>query len=146
MVIFACIHFDWGFNLLHVRDGMFALEVKVEGFAFKDMSGRKSYTKGHVFKWDVEYGSLTLDLLLKSLATELNLSTDQTPTVWFYDKRLMEDARLVDEIQMVDLFEMYKEEMNCQIIVGVFDRAVCGEPKFDALEPLCVVPPTDVDV
>lgn len=146
MVIFACIHFDWGFNLLHVRDGMFALEVKVEGFAFKDMSGRKSYTKGHVFKWDVEYGSLTLDLLLKSLATELNLSTDQTPTVWFYDKRLMEDARLVDEIQMVDLFEMYKEEMNCQIIVGVFDRAVCGEPKFDALEPLCVVPPTDADV
>jgi hypothetical protein len=94
---------------------MFALEVKVEGFAFKDMSSRKSYTKGHVFKWDVEYGSLTLDLLLKSLATELNLSTDQTPTVWFYDKRLMEDARLVDEIQMVDLFEMYKEEMNSRL-------------------------------
>jgi hypothetical protein len=77
---------------------MFALEIKVEGFAFKDAAGRKSDTKGHVFKWDVEYGSMTLELLLKSLATELNLSYNQTPTIWFYDKRLNEDARLVDEI------------------------------------------------
>jgi len=72
----ACIHFDLGFDLLHGRDEMFTLEVKVEGFASKDSSGRRSYTKGHVIKWDVEYGSMTLDLLLKSLVTELNLSTD----------------------------------------------------------------------
>ena len=85
-------------DLLLLRDRMFALEIKVEGFASKDSSGRKSYTKSRVFKYDVEYGSLTLDLLLKHLATELILCTNQTPTVWFFDKRLNEYARLVDEI------------------------------------------------
>ena len=82
------------FDLVGNRDGMFVLELKVEGFA----TGRKSYTKGRVFKWDVEYGSMTLELLLNSLRTELNLCTNQTPTVWFYDKRLKEDARLANEI------------------------------------------------
>ena len=55
---------------------LFALEIKVEGFVSKDASGRKSYTKGRVFKWDLEYGSMTLELLMKYLTTELNLSTD----------------------------------------------------------------------
>ena len=89
------------------------------------------------------YGSLTLDLL-KHLATEMNLYTNQTPTVWFFDKRLNEDVRLVDEIQMVDLFEMHKEKMTCQVVVGVFDSSICVEHEFDALEPLCMVPPDDV--
>jgi hypothetical protein len=117
---------------------MFLLELKVQGFASKDLIGRKSYTKGRVFTWDVEYGSMTLELLLKSLTTEFNLSTNQTPTVWFFDKRLNEDCRLVNEVQMVDFFEMYKEEMTCQVVVGVFDSE---EAFFDALEPICVVPP-----
>ena len=142
-MICACIHFDLGMNLLLLRGGIFVLEVKVEAFASKDPTGRKSYTKGRVFKWDVEYGSLTLDLLLKHLANEMNLCTNQTPTVWFFDKRLNEDVRLVDEIQMVDLFEMYKEEMTCQVTVGVFDSSICVEHEFDALEHLCVVPPDD---
>ena len=79
------------------RDGMFALELKLEGFVSKDASGRKSYTKGRVVKWNVEYGSLTLALLVKHLSTELNLCTNQTPTIWFYDKRLNEDTRLADD-------------------------------------------------
>jgi hypothetical protein len=101
---------------------MFALEIKVQAFAFKDSSGRKSYTKGRSFKWEVEYGSMTLELLIQFLTTELNLCPNQTPTVWFYDKRLNEDSRLVDELQMMDFFEMYKEEMSCQVLVGVFDQ------------------------
>ena len=76
------------------RDGMFALELKLEGFVSKDASGRKSYTKGRVFKWEVEYGSLTLELLLNHVASELNLCSNQTPTVWFFDKRMNEDDRL----------------------------------------------------
>ena len=63
------------------RDVMFALELKFEGFMRKDSSGRKSYTKGQVFKWDVEYGSRTLDLVLIHLATELNICTNQRATV-----------------------------------------------------------------
>jgi hypothetical protein len=117
---------------------MFLLELKVQGFASKDLIGRKSYTKGRVFTWDVEYGSMTLELLLKSLTSELNLSTNQTPIVWFFDKRLNEDCRLVNEVQMVDFFEMYKEEMTYQVVVGVFNSE---EAFFDAMEPICVVPP-----
>ena len=89
---------------------------------------------------------MSLDLLLKNLATELNLSSNQTPTVWFFDKRLNEDARIVGEIQMLDLFEMYKEEMSCEVVVGVFDRSICVEAKFDAMEPICVVPHDDANV
>ena len=87
------------------RDVMFALELKLESFFCKDTSGRKTYTKGRVLKWNVEYGSLTLALLLKHLSTELNLCTNQTPTIWFYDKRLNEDTRLADEIQMIDFLK-----------------------------------------
>ena len=91
------------------RDVMFALELKLESFFCKDTSGRKTYTKGRVLKWNVEYGSLTLDLLLKHLSTELNLCTDQTPTIWFYDKRLNEDTRLADEIQMIDFLKCIRK-------------------------------------
>jgi len=124
---------------------MFALEVKVEAFASNGSDGRKLYTKETIVKWDVEFGSLTLELLLSSLCKELNLSSTQKPTVWFYDKILHEDVRLANEIQMVDMFEMYKEERSCQVIVGVFDNAACSDAEFDALEPLCVVPP-DVEL
>ena len=40
---------------------------------------------------------------------------------------------------MVDVFEMYKEEMGCQLVVGLFDN----NAEFDALQPLCAIP-TDV--
>jgi hypothetical protein len=43
------------------------------------------------------------------------------------------------------MFEMYKEERRCQVVVGVFDKATCSNAEFDALEPLCVVPP-DVEL
>jgi hypothetical protein len=45
LMICACIHFDLGMDLLLLRDGMFALVLKVEGFVYKDSSGRKAYTK-----------------------------------------------------------------------------------------------------
>ena len=47
---------------------------------------------------------------------------------------------------MVDMFEMYKEERSCQVVVGVFDKAACSDDEFDALEPLCVVPPCNTPV
>ena len=66
----------------------------------------------------------------------IEFSANQTPTVCFYDKRLKEDAILHDEIQMIDLFEMYKEEMCCLVVVRVFDREKCLQSDFDGLKPL----------
>ena len=42
---------------------------------------------------------------------------------------------------MNDMFEMYKDQMSCQIVAGVFDKSMCPVDEFAALEPLCVIPP-----
>ena len=97
-----------------------------------------------MIKWDVEIGSFSLELLLESLSKELKWGPNQVPTVWFVDKRCGEDVRLVDERQMTDLFEMYKSEMSCRVIVSIFDKDVVAEHEYDTLGPLCVVPPDDV--
>ena len=65
------------------------------------------------------------------------MPSNQLPTVWFFDKRLHEDVRLISKIQMVDVFEMYKEEMGCQLVVGLFDN----DAEFDDLHPLCTISP-----
>lgn len=48
---------------------------------------------------------------------------------------------------MVQLFEMYKSEMTCQVVVTVFETkkslSVVDEV-YDPLVPLCVLPPDDV--
>ena len=140
------LHLHLGLNLIVGRDCLFALEVKVQGFAFKDSDGRESYCKDCMIKWDVEYLSLTLEMLVSSISDELKLHSNQLPTLWFFDKRLHEDVRLVSEIQMLDIFEMYKEEMSCQIIVGAFDKLVCSATEFDELQPLCVLPNNDFTI
>ena len=71
---------------------------------------------------------------------------NQVPTVWFHDKRCGEDVRLVDERQMADLFEMFKSEMSCRVIVSIFDKDVVAEHEYDTLVPLCVLPPDDVSL
>jgi hypothetical protein len=63
--------------------------------------------------------------------------------LWFFDKNLHEDVRLLHEGQMVELFAMYQQEMCCQFIVGVFDKEVCSEPEFDDLAALCMIPSDD---
>jgi hypothetical protein len=61
--------------------------------------------------------------------------------VVFFDKRLHENVRLASEIQMLDVFAMYKEEMACQLVVGVFHKSVCDDVEFDDLQPLFVIHP-----
>jgi hypothetical protein len=63
---------------------------------------------------------------MQSLSNELDCAPNQSVTVSFFDKRLNEDVNLADEIHMLDLFDMYKEEMSCQLAVGVFESTAVG--------------------
>ena len=112
--------------LLPARTDLFSLEIKVEGFNTTDALGRKVYTKGSVIKWDVEIGSFSLDLLRESLRNEVKWASNQSASLWFFDKNVQEDVRLVSDIQMIDLFDMYMFEMCCCLLVGVFDNAVAN--------------------
>jgi len=38
---------------------------------------------------------------------------------------------------------MYKAEMCCQVLLGVFDNSVSTADDYAELEPLCVIPPDD---
>jgi hypothetical protein len=102
--------------------------------------GRKAYSKGSVIKWDVEIGSFSFDLLMTSLNNAVKCSATQCPVAWFFDKRVCEDVRLANQTQLNDMFEMYTEQMSCQIVVGVYDKSVWAVDEFDALEPLCEIP------
>jgi hypothetical protein len=52
-----------------------------------------------------------------------------------------EDVKLENDFHMHDLFEMYKDQMRCQVIVGVLDSCLREPDEFATLEPLCVIPP-----
>ena len=43
---------------------------------------------------------------------------------------------LVDDVQFQNMFEMYKSEMHCQVLVIVMDKTVWEQP-------LCVTEPTN---
>jgi len=38
---------------------------------------------------------------------------------------------------------MYKDQMHCQLVVGVFERKFADVDEFATLEPLCVIPPVE---
>jgi hypothetical protein len=103
---------------------MFWLEIKVEAFMTKDNDGKKSYCKGKVVKWAVEVGTITFDLLLSSLSSEVSWSSNQKAIVWFFYKTMGEDVMIVNEVQFQNLFEMYKSEMHCQVILVVVEKTM----------------------
>ena len=103
---------------------MFSLEIKVEAFMTKDSDGKKSYREKKVVKWVVEVGTITFDLLLSSLSSEVSWSFNQKATVQFFDKTTGEDVMIVNEVQFQNLFEMYKLEMHCQVILVVVEKTV----------------------
>jgi len=47
---------------------------------------------------------------------------------------------LLDDAHFQNLFEMYKSEMHCQVLLVVVDKTVWQQHVFDDLEPLPVIP------
>ena len=76
------------------------------------------------------------------LAKEVLLSSNQCGRLWFFDKNLREDVRLVNDSHLLDMFAMYKAKMCCQVL-RVFDNSVSSADDYAELEPLCVIPPDD---
>lgn len=99
----------------------------------KDSDGKKTYCKGRVVNWAMELGTVTFDLLLSMVSSEVNWSSNQNGTIWFFDKTLCEEVMLVDDVQFQNMFEMYKSEMHCQVLVVVKDKTVWEQP-------ICVLP------
>jgi hypothetical protein len=95
----------------------------------------KKYYKGRVVNWAVEVGTITFDLLLSSMSSEVSWSSNQKGTIWFFDKTVGEDVMLVADVQFQNMFEMYKSEMRCQVLVVVMDKTMWEQP-------LCVLPAT----
>ena len=56
--------------------------------------------------WAVEVGTLTLDLLFSSLSSAVSWSSNQKPTIWFFEKTMGEDVMLIEEVQLQNLIEM----------------------------------------
>jgi hypothetical protein len=74
----------------------------------------------------VEVGTIIFDLLLSSLSSEVSWSSNQKATVWFFDKTVGEDVKIVNEVKFQNLFEMYKSEMHCQVILVVVEKNCVG--------------------
>jgi len=48
---------------------------------------------------------------------------------------------------MRDLFEMYKSEMRCHLVVAILDNSKIAEVVLtDELKPLCVIPPDEFEL
>jgi hypothetical protein len=41
---------------------------------------------------------------------------------------------------MHDLFEMYKDQMHCEVVVGVYESCLREPDEFANLDPICVIP------
>jgi hypothetical protein len=136
---------DLGIVLFVARVSLFSLDIKVKGFCTTDSSGRKTYTKGRVIKLDVEVASFSLDLLLTSLSNEVQWSSRQCPSVWFFNKRLCEEANVENDFQLHEMFEMYKEHMQCPVVVEIVDKSLREADEFAWLDPICAIPPDCYD-
>jgi hypothetical protein len=118
--------------LFAVRLGLFSLEIKVEGD-----------TESSVIKWDVEIGAFSVDLLMQTLTNQFKWSPSHKPCVWFFDKLMCEDVRLYTDFQLQHLFEMYKDQMHCQLVVGFFERTIADVDENATIEPIIVIPSAD---
>uniref|UniRef100_A0A0D3FMM2 Uncharacterized protein n=1 Tax=Oryza barthii TaxID=65489 RepID=A0A0D3FMM2_9ORYZ len=71
----------------------FSVDVRVQPYATVDADGRKIISKGGTsigFKW----------------------GSNQSPSVWYFNKNLGEDVRLIGDTDLPDIFEMYATEAS----------------------------------
>jgi hypothetical protein len=116
----------------------------VEAFSYTSLDGRKIYVKGRKLTWTVDIENFSLDALTCQLALELNIGGRQWLSVWYFDKELGKDVRLLHDKQTSLMFEMYATEMTVPLSVVVVD--VIGSTVSNGAEefvPISVVAADD---
>ncbi|CAM0877629.1 unnamed protein product [Alopecurus aequalis] len=99
----------------------FNLKIVVEAFFCTSVDGRKNYVKGRTLIWTVDIENFSLDALTCQLALELYIGSNQWVSVWYFDKELGQDVRLLHDKQPNLMFEMYAAEMTVPLSVVVVD-------------------------
>ena len=108
----------------------------------------------------MEVGTITFEMLVSNLCEEVSWSSNQMGTIWYFDKNLGEDVMIVDDNQFQNMFEIYKIEMHCKVLLVVVEKtsfqgfqhhsiseqhSLAEDPLQNALEkltePLVVIPP-----
>ena len=109
-----------------------------------DNAGKKSYVKSKVLKGSVQIGALTVDQVLSSLSSAISWSSNQTATLWFFDKAVGEDVMIEHDNQFQNLFEMYKQEMLCRLHLIVVDKTVFQQPCLPQVDTTALQPYTEL--
>ena len=71
---------------------IFSLDLVLQGFLLKELSGRKSYVKGKTIRWNVDSEDFTIDVLMDGLGAELSVGRNQSVTVWYFDMIMAQDV------------------------------------------------------
>jgi hypothetical protein len=81
----------------------------VEAFFSTSLDGRKNYVKGRTLVCTIDIEKFSLDALTRQLAVELNFGSNQLVSVWYFDKVLGQDVRLLHDKQSYLMFEMTQQ-------------------------------------
>uniref|UniRef100_I1Q7F7 PB1 domain-containing protein n=1 Tax=Oryza glaberrima TaxID=4538 RepID=I1Q7F7_ORYGL len=99
----------------------FSVDVRVQPYATVDADGRKIISKGGTGHWVIDSESFSFDFLMESLRVAFKWGSNQSPSVWYFNKNLGEDVRLTGDTDLPDIFEMYATEASFHLLVAVLE-------------------------
>uniref|UniRef100_I1QU88 CCHC-type domain-containing protein n=1 Tax=Oryza glaberrima TaxID=4538 RepID=I1QU88_ORYGL len=119
----------------------FSVDVRVQPYATVDADGRKIMSKGGTGHWVIDSESFSFDFLMESLRVEFKWGSNQSPSVWYFNKNLGEDVRLIGDADLPDIFEMYATEARFHLLVAVLEESMDVASVCCVHEPIAIIPP-----
>lgn len=119
----------------------FSVDVRVQPYATVDADGRKIISKGGTGHWVIDSESFSFDFLMESLRVEFKWGSNQSPSVWYFNKNLGEDVRLIGDTDLPDIFEMYATEASFHLLVAVLEESMDVASVCCVHEPIAIIPP-----
>ncbi|EEC78992.1 hypothetical protein OsI_19485 [Oryza sativa Indica Group] len=78
---------------------------------------------------------------MESLRVEFKWGSNQSPSVWYFNKNLGEDVRLIGDTDLPDIFEMYATEASFHLLVVVLEESMDVASVCCVHEPIAIIPP-----